>query len=340
MTDRKPPLGLIPRWLVDENRLLDIDAALQRYRDADMDPPGEWLDERRELVERLFQHRPGEATLAQPEPQGLTVEELMELVSRICGLPADCTYTMDGGRFSIEPGELVAFARAVARRSRPAFDPQVLTDEEIDEWQSHCAYLTRPRACGGAGTGDHYWAFDVDSDHVAGIVRAALTRWGRSAIEPQSENCPGCEGTPAANNSPCTVCGQLAQPGPQGPTKTQIMDLADDCGFDSQEISGFDGGNAFRDHGWECTDAQLLAFAAQLLARFGRPTIKPVPVAERLPGPEDCIRRGDDDWCWGQERSLLTGQAAARWRLMRVSALTEEAVTWLPHWALPVPTAP
>jgi hypothetical protein len=142
--------------------------------------------------------------LAQPEPQGLTVEELMELVSRICGLPADCTYTMDGGRFSIEPGELVAFARAVARRSRPTFDPQVLTDEEIDEWQSHCAYLTRPRACGGAGTGDHYWAFDVDSDHVAGIVRAAHTRWGRSAI-------------------------------------------------------------------------------------------KPVPVAERLPGPEDCIRRGDDD---------------------------------------------
>ena len=65
---------------------------------------------------------------------------------------------------------------------------------------------------------------------------------------------------------------------------------------------------------------------------------QPIPVSERLPGAGDCIRRGADDWCWGQERSLLTGEAASRWRLMRVSALVDEAVAWLPAHALPVPT--
>ena len=64
----------------------------------------------------------------------------------------------------------------------------------------------------------------------------------------------------------------------------------------------------------------------------------PVPVSERLPGPKDCVRRHEDDWCWGQERSLLTGEAAFRWRLMRVSALVDEAANWLPAHALPLPT--
>ena len=72
--------------------------------------------------------------------------------------------------------------RARAALAQP--EPVGVTDEEIDEWQSHCAYLTRSVACGGAGTGEHYWAFDVESDHVASIVRAALARWGRPAIQP------------------------------------------------------------------------------------------------------------------------------------------------------------
>lgn len=69
-----------------------------------------------------------------------------------------------------------------------------------------------------------------------------------------------------------------------------------------------------------------------LIAEF-----RPVPVSERLPRTEDCIRWGDDDWCWGQERSLLTGHAAARWRLMQVGSLEDEAMNWLPAGALPLP---
>ena len=76
--------------------------------------------------------------------------------------------------------------------------------------------------------------------------------------------------------------------------------------------------------------------AAELLER---PTPQPVAVSERLPGPEDCIQRDNDHWCWGQERSFLTGQAAARWRMMRVSSLEDEAVNWLPANALPTPEA-
>jgi hypothetical protein len=59
--DQKPPLGLMPRWLADEKRLADVDAALQRYKDANLELPGEWLWERQDLLENLRRHRPAEA---------------------------------------------------------------------------------------------------------------------------------------------------------------------------------------------------------------------------------------------------------------------------------------
>jgi hypothetical protein len=68
----------------------------------------------------------------------------------------------------------------------------------------------------------------------------------------------------------------LAQPEPEGLTEKQVMDLADDCAFDRQEISGFDGGRTFHGYGWECTDEQLVTFATELLTRYARLTIEPV----------------------------------------------------------------
>jgi len=58
----------------------------------------------------------------------------------------------------------------------------------------------------------------------------------------------------------------LAQPEPQGPTDEELWDLYQDLGsyFSPTE------------------------FARTVLARWGRPAIEPVPVSERLPGPEDC----------------------------------------------------
>jgi hypothetical protein len=68
----------------------------------------------------------------------------------------------------------------------------------------------------------------------------------------------------------------LTQPEPGRPTEKQVMDLADDCAFDRQEISGFDGGRTFHGHGWECTDEQLVTFATELLTRYAHPAIEPV----------------------------------------------------------------
>ena len=123
----------------------------------------------------------------------------------------------------------------------------------------------------------------------------------------------------------------LAQPEPEGPTPIDYRRWheahSEDCNTWSEQPAPPLTLRA---------TVEALAWANHCLTRYARPTIQPVPVAERLPGPSDCIRRGDDDWCWGQERSLLTGQAAARWRLMRVSSLADEAMAWAPHWALPV----
>lgn len=63
----------------------------------------------------------------------------------------------------------------------------------------------------------------------------------------------------------------------------------------------------------------------------------PVSVADRVPDLIDCTYQNGDYWCWGQERSVLTGHGAARWTLMRISRIEEEAVAWLPHYALPLP---
>ena len=63
------------------------------------------------------------------------------------------------------------------------------TDEEIADWHDQCADLTH------LGEADHHWAFDLRSDEVAGVVRAALTRWGRPTPQPVavSERLPGAE---------------------------------------------------------------------------------------------------------------------------------------------------
>ena len=124
----------------------------------------------------------------------------------------------------------------------------------------------------------------------------------------------------------------LAKPEPVAPTDGGIPQW-------SEGVCG-DGAAILRD-GVMIPIEELVALLnrAERLARWGTPTIQPVPVSERLPGPEDCLPSANDNWCWGQERSFLSGQAAARWRMMRVSSLEDEAVAWLPHHALPTPEA-
>jgi hypothetical protein len=65
------------------------------------------------------------------EPQGSTDEELLELLSRASNLPEPDSYTVDGGRITSEPGEILSFVRAaLARYGRPAIKPVAPMDNE------------------------------------------------------------------------------------------------------------------------------------------------------------------------------------------------------------------
>ena len=106
----------------------------------------------------------------------------------------------------------------------------------------------------------------------------------------------------------------LAQPESQGPTDEDLR--------------------ALWRLGWQSKDPEdgAVLFAKEVLGRWGRPAIEPVPVAERLPGPEDCDAEGR---CYAWD---------GYWWLVRSAALEEDDTGagdgythWLPHNALPVP---
>ncbi len=77
--------------------------------------------------------------------------------------------------------------------------------------------------------------------------------------------------------------------------------------------------------------AGQLTLAAQLLGER-RPAIEPIPVSERLPGPDDCDESGltcnGGGWCWWFEQSS---------QMWVADFYSSHYTHWLPHHALPVP---
>jgi len=74
------------------------------------------------------------------------------------------------------------------------------------------------------------------------------------------------------------------------------------------------------------------ALAEAILSHPGSrwsPAIKPVPVSERLPGPEDCDAEGRC-WWWDDDDD--------KWCLHEHSPRLLCWTHWRPHYALPVPT--
>jgi len=51
---KKPPLGLMPRLLFEEQRLLDIEAAIERYEAVGKEVPHAWTIEHKDLYRRLY----------------------------------------------------------------------------------------------------------------------------------------------------------------------------------------------------------------------------------------------------------------------------------------------
>jgi hypothetical protein len=124
----------------------------------------------------------------------------------------------------------------------------------------------------------------------------------------------------------------LTQPEPQGPTDEKLTLVY------AYAVAAAVGNKRGPFKTEEAEAAQLAGLRA-VLARWGRPAIEPVPVAERLPGPEDCTtnpRTGQGQWCWGWVQHD-DPPYSGRWRMMRREWLADEAVAWLPHHALPVP---
>ena len=45
-----PPIGLIPKWVRNGERLREVREAIVRYYDAEMEIPVEWMEEYNELI--------------------------------------------------------------------------------------------------------------------------------------------------------------------------------------------------------------------------------------------------------------------------------------------------
>ena len=76
----------------------------------------------------------------------------------------------------------------------------------------------------------------------------------------------------------------LAQPEPEGPTDEEILALSQ---WHEVSYTLSDGSVVYPlQDGSDMKDA-VLSFTRAVLARWGRPAVEPVPVAERLPGPTD-----------------------------------------------------
>jgi hypothetical protein len=111
----------------------------------------------------------------------------------------------------------------------------------------------------------------------------------------------------------------LAQPEPQGPTDEELGELWDKlwAKIDEGEVIW----------AWQL-------YARAVLARWGCPAIEPVPVAERLPGAEDC---GPEGRCWAWNPESLWWDW---WQPKFIIMCAGDPYThWLPHHALPVPNS-
>ena len=80
-------------------------------------------------------------------------------------------------------------------------------------------------------------------------------------------------------------------------------------------------------------DGDLISAIEYAIARWGRPTLQPVAVSERLPRPEDCDEQGR---CWVFDDQL----GLPSWTLIKVQGESLDSdMHWLPANALPAPEA-
>jgi hypothetical protein len=171
------------------------------------------------------------------------------------------------------------------------------------------------------------------SDHSSDVVEAGrrlLARWGTPNSEetkrssgdaPQLAACPACEGRPAFSNSPCVVCG-TERPAPQ-PADGEVAEVEEVVKW-LRSRAGIPASPDFP------AVAAYLTRAADLLERLGPP--QPIPVSERLPGPEDCDAEGRC-WWYGEGGDMIG------WTLDAEGLSYYRAKYWLPARTVLAPGA-
>jgi hypothetical protein len=161
-------------------------------------------------------------------------------------------------------------------------------------------------------------------------ARAVLACWGTPNSEetrrslgdaPQLAACPACEGRPAFSNSPCVVCG-TERPAPQ-PADGEVAEVEEVVKW-LRSRAGIPASPDFP------AVAAYLTRAADLLERLGPP--QPIPVSERLPGPEDCDAEGRC-WWYGEGGDMIG------WTLDAEGLSYYRAKYWLPARTVLAPGA-
>ncbi len=122
----------------------------------------------------------------------------------------------------------------------------------------------------------------------------------------------------------------LAQPEPQGPSELELEAIELKL-WDKHRTKGYMGEEFMYDNDFSAALDEYRDLLAQ-----PAPVVVPVPVSERLPGPEDCDAEGR---CWFFHTSTIGGN---EWFLSQLPKVSEwyrwQSIThWLPHGALPVP---
>lgn len=127
---------------------------------------------------------------------------------------------------------------------------------------------------------------------------------------------------------------------PVGPTDEELLDLMpetmrDEFSYAAKTCSDATGGAVKPGIFRVVLNTVVLEYARAVLARWAQPAATPIPVAERLAGPEDCDAEGR---CWLLYRSASVNRTH-QWSLVYSRSIFDGPYThWLPANALPVPS--
>lgn len=196
----------------------------------------------------------------------------------------------DAGPYYTHAARLLDRARAAL--AKPADAPAAVAERPSDE------ELRDPWSW-AAGQDQGPWPTQYHC-----FARAVLARWGRPTPQPVAEGAPTVTISDLLNPA-YEITGEEIAEGAQLVDGEWLNPL---LGCDSLQI--------------------VVDNARAALARWGRPAAAPVPVSERLPGPEDCDEQGR---YWG----LVMGCEA--WVLAKGNPRLVCITHWLPANALPLP---